>query len=123
MAKGHMQRSRQTAVIIGAGPAGLTAALEFCRQSSIRPIILESTNRIGGISCTIRYNGNNQDHSMLTAMLAVENILAGITGKQNLWEVNTEQEYHEQKSSAPAATNAVPVPAPAARKADGELAA
>lgn len=60
---------------------------------------------------------------MLTAMLAVENILAGITGKQNLWEVNTEQEYHEQKSSAPAATGAVPVPAPAARKADGELAA
>lgn len=42
---------------------------------------------------------NNQDHSMLTAMVAVENILAGITTKQNLWRVNTEQEYHEQQSS------------------------
>jgi hypothetical protein len=41
---------------------------------------------------------NNQDHSMLTAMLAVENILAGRTSKENLWEVNTEQEYHEEKS-------------------------
>lgn len=40
---------------------------------------------------------NNQDHSMLTAMVAVDNIAAGITGKDNLWAVNTEQEYHEQK--------------------------
>ena len=40
---------------------------------------------------------NNQDHSMLTAMVAVDNIAGGITGKDNLWSVNTEQEYHEQK--------------------------
>ena len=39
---------------------------------------------------------NNQDHSMLTAMMAVDNILAGVTGKSSLWEVNTEQEYHEE---------------------------
>jgi len=52
---------RKTAVIIGAGPAGLTAAFEFCRHSSIRPIVLEASNRIGGISCTIRYHGNRID--------------------------------------------------------------
>ncbi len=40
---------------------------------------------------------NNQDHSMLTAMVAVDNIASGITAKENLWSVNTEQEYHEQK--------------------------
>lgn len=40
---------------------------------------------------------NNQDHSMLTAMLAVENIRDGRTDKSNLWEVNTEEEYHEEK--------------------------
>lgn len=40
---------------------------------------------------------NNQDHSMLTAMMAVDNISAGITDKSNLWEVNTEEEYHEEK--------------------------
>jgi protoporphyrinogen oxidase len=39
---------------------------------------------------------NNQDHSMLTAMVAVDNILAGETGKANLWAINTEQEYHEE---------------------------
>src|ERR1700751_4891523 len=51
----------KTAVIIGAGPAGLTAALEFLRRSDIRPIVLEATNRIGGISCTIQYKGNRMD--------------------------------------------------------------
>src|SRR6266567_49908 len=52
---------QETAIIIGAGPAGLTAALEFCRRSSIRPIVLEASNRIGGLSCTIHYNGNRID--------------------------------------------------------------
>jgi protoporphyrinogen oxidase len=40
---------------------------------------------------------NNQDHSMLTAMTAVDNIAAGIKDKSNLWAVNTEMEYHEEK--------------------------
>ena len=40
---------------------------------------------------------NNADHSMLTAMVAVENILQGQKGKENIWSVNTEEEYHEQK--------------------------
>jgi protoporphyrinogen oxidase len=52
---------QKTAVIIGAGPAGLTAALEFLRRSNIRPIVLEASNEIGGISRTIRYNGNRMD--------------------------------------------------------------
>jgi len=41
---------------------------------------------------------NNQDHSMLTAMVAVENIAAGLDAKDNIWSVNVEQEYHETKS-------------------------
>jgi protoporphyrinogen oxidase len=43
---------------------------------------------------------NNQDHSMLTAMTAVDNILAGITDKSSLWEINTEQDYHEERQQA-----------------------
>jgi protoporphyrinogen oxidase len=38
---------------------------------------------------------NNQDHSMLTAMTAVDNILSGRTNKENIWSINTEQDYHE----------------------------
>lgn len=40
---------------------------------------------------------NNADHSMLTAMEAVDNILKGLTSKDNIWNVNTEKEYHEEK--------------------------
>lgn len=42
---------------------------------------------------------NNQDHSMLTAMLAVDNIVSGRTDKRNLWEVNMEGDYHEEKNN------------------------
>jgi protoporphyrinogen oxidase len=56
-----MRGLQKTAIIVGAGPAGLTAALEFCRKSQIQPIVLEASDRIGGISCTIRYNGNRID--------------------------------------------------------------
>jgi protoporphyrinogen oxidase len=49
------------AIIIGAGPAGLTAALELLRRSDIVPIILEASDEIGGISRTIRYKGNRMD--------------------------------------------------------------
>ncbi|MDE0802588.1 MAG: NAD(P)/FAD-dependent oxidoreductase [Acidimicrobiales bacterium] len=39
---------------------------------------------------------NNQDHSMFTAMLTVENIMTGST--HDVWEVNVEEEYHEEGS-------------------------
>jgi protoporphyrinogen oxidase len=42
---------------------------------------------------------NNQDHSMLTAMTAVENIVNGVTTKDNVWAINTEMEYHEEKAA------------------------
>ena len=39
-------------------------------------------------------------HSMLTAMHAVDGIVAGKIDKQALWEINTEQEYHEEKAKS-----------------------
>ena len=51
----------KVALIIGAGPAGLTAALEFLKQSGIKPIVLEASREIGGISRTVRYKGNRMD--------------------------------------------------------------
>jgi len=39
---------------------------------------------------------NNTDHSMLTAMEAVDNIRSGRKDKANIWDVNTEDEYHEE---------------------------
>jgi hypothetical protein len=41
---------------------------------------------------------NNQDHSMYTAMLTVENIVDG--AGHDIWSVNVEEEYHEEKDGA-----------------------
>src|ERR1044072_1579228 len=49
------------AIIIGAGPAGLTAAYELLKRTHIKPIILEKSGDIGGISKTIKYKGNRMD--------------------------------------------------------------
>ena len=48
----HRQRLdvSRTAIIIGAGPAGLTAGLELLRRTDIKPILLEASEEIGGIS-------------------------------------------------------------------------
>jgi UDP-galactopyranose mutase len=41
---------------------------------------------------------NNQDHSMYTAMLSVENIFGA---HHDVWSVNVDAEYHEEKTAAP----------------------
>ena len=47
-------------VVIGAGPAGLTAAIELLKRGHA-VTVLEATDRIGGISQTVRYGGNRMD--------------------------------------------------------------
>ncbi|HEY9856423.1 MAG TPA: NAD(P)/FAD-dependent oxidoreductase [Stenomitos sp.] len=52
---------KPTAIIIGAGPAGLTAAYELLERSDYRPIVLEMSSMVGGISRTENYKGNRID--------------------------------------------------------------
>jgi protoporphyrinogen oxidase len=54
-------KHQKIAVIAGAGPAGLTAALELLRRSDITPIVFEADSQVGGISKTINYRGNRMD--------------------------------------------------------------
>ena len=64
-------------------------------------IVKEYLSGIENLWCIGR-NGqhryNNMDHSMLTAMVAVDKILAGDGSKVEVWQVNTEKVYHETKS-------------------------
>ena len=53
-----MSDSKKTAIIIGAGPAGLTAAYYLLKETDIKPIIIEESEFIGGISRTAKHNGN-----------------------------------------------------------------
>src|ERR1700752_4908619 len=52
---------KQIAIIIGAGPAGLTAAFELLTRSDLQPIVLEKSSYMGGISRTVNYKGNRID--------------------------------------------------------------
>ena len=62
--------------------------------------LIEFLNGYSNLYCVGR-NGqhryNNMDHSMVTAFEAVNNILSGTKDKSNVWNVNTEKEYHEGK--------------------------
>lgn len=52
---------KKKAIIIGAGPAGLTAAYELLKRTDIKPVIVELSHEMGGISRTAVYKGNRID--------------------------------------------------------------
>ena len=56
-----IQMKDKKAIIIGGGPAGLTAAFEFIEHTEIQPIVLEQSDYWGGISRTVNYKGNRID--------------------------------------------------------------
>lgn len=52
---------KKRVVIIGAGPAGLSAAYELSKHEEFEVIVLEAENFVGGISRTVLYKGNRMD--------------------------------------------------------------
>lgn len=67
----------KTAVIIGAGPAGLTAAYEFLKHTDIHPVILEKDSMVGGLSRTVNFSSNRMDiggHRFFTKSHEVQNL-------------------------------------------------
>lgn len=53
----NANKKNQEVIIMGAGPAGLSAAYELVNKSDIIPVIIEMDERVGGISKTINYKG------------------------------------------------------------------
>ena len=53
-----IDKNKKQAVIAGAGPAGLTGAYELLKHTDIHPVVFEESGDIGGISKTVRYQGN-----------------------------------------------------------------
>ncbi|HEX7774800.1 MAG TPA: NAD(P)/FAD-dependent oxidoreductase, partial [Pyrinomonadaceae bacterium] len=74
MPSGLRHKAHKNVVIVGAGPAGLTAAYELCK-AGIRSVILEKDKVVGGISRTVNYKGYHFDiggHRFFTKVKAVE---------------------------------------------------
>ena len=68
----------------------------YNRLSELRGFI-DSIENIYCLGRNGQHRYNNMDHSMLTAMVAVDNIVSGVTDKDNIWSVNAESDYHEEK--------------------------
>lgn len=68
----------------------------YDRMSELR-VILDRYVNLFPIGRNGQHRYNNQDHSMLSAMAAVDLILQGSLLKQDLWSINAEQDYHEEK--------------------------
>lgn len=87
------------AIIIGAGPAGLTAAYELLKRSSIRPIVLEQSHEMGGISRTVRYKGNRMDiggHRFFSKSDRVMQWWLNILPLEDTGEIQHTLAYHRQ---------------------------
>ncbi len=72
-----MEDKEKKVVIIGAGPAGLSCAYYLLKYTDIKPIILEESEYIGGISRTHNHNGNRMDlggHRFFTKCEEVMNL-------------------------------------------------
>ena len=63
----------------------------------LRAWLAENTPNVHPVGRNGMHRYNNQDHSMYTAMLSVENIVAGTD--HDIWAVNVEEEYHEEESA------------------------
>ena len=95
----------KVAVIAGAGPAGLTGALELLRRSDIIPLVFESDSQVGGISKTVNYRGNRMDlggHRFFSksdwVMRWWQEILpvaAGQTGADKSLRINYQRQTHD----------------------------
>ena len=73
--------------------------LETSPNLSLIHIYLDPVENLFLVGRNGMHKYNNQDHSMLTAMTAVENIANGVKSKDNIWAINTEMEYHEEKAA------------------------
>jgi protoporphyrinogen oxidase len=68
--------AEKNVVIIGAGPAGLTAAYELCK-AGMRSVVLEKDSVVGGLSRTVNYKGYNFDiggHRFFTKVKAIDDM-------------------------------------------------
>ncbi|MTA63164.1 MAG: FAD-dependent oxidoreductase, partial [Actinobacteria bacterium] len=103
--------------MLGLGDAAIVEAGYVVRQPKAYPVydefyadnvsvlndwIVEHTPNVHPVGRNGMHKYNNQDHSMLTALLTAQNILG--TGNHDIWTVNVDEDYHEQSESTASST-------------------
>src|SRR5215831_12253085 len=86
-------------VILGAGPAGLTAAYELA-QNGVRSIVLEKDAVVGGLARTVEYNGYRFDiggHRFFTKLPYIEKIWKDVLGADLLVRSRLSRIYYRSK--------------------------
>ncbi len=86
-------------VIIGAGPAGLTASYELC-QAGFKSLVIEKDQVVGGISRTVAYKGFLFDlggHRFFTKVQVVENLWRKILGTDFIRRQRLSRIYYNKK--------------------------
>ena len=89
---------QDTVVIVGAGPAGLTAAFELSQNKNLNIIVIEADMQIGGISKTVDYKGNLIDIGGHRFFSKSKKVLSWWTKFQTIMDTTNHQEitYHNQ---------------------------
>ncbi|MCH8553529.1 MAG: NAD(P)/FAD-dependent oxidoreductase [Schleiferiaceae bacterium] len=92
---------KQTIAIIGAGPAGLTAAYELSKNENYRVVVLESSAQVGGISRTINFKGNLIDIGGHRFFSKSEKVLSWWASILPIVDTTNEKKinYHNQQAS------------------------
>ncbi|HEX2578145.1 MAG TPA: FAD-dependent oxidoreductase, partial [Aquihabitans sp.] len=108
-----IERAKRELEQLGLAKAGQIEAGYVVRQAKAYPIyddryranvdvlrawLAEHAANVHPVGRNGMFRYNNQDHSMFTAMLTVENIVTGTD--HDVWEVNVEEEYHEEGAKA-----------------------
>ena len=91
--------SRESVVIIGAGPAGLTTAYEL-GKSGMTSTILEAADQVGGISKTISYRGYRFDiggHRFFSKVPLINQLWQEILGEEFLRRPRLSRIYYNQQ--------------------------
>lgn len=97
---GRSKTKNKKVVIIGAGPAGLTAAYELCKEG-VESVVLEKDDVVGGISRTVNYKGYLFDiggHRFFTKVKAVDDMWREVLGeKKFLRRSRLSRIYYQKK--------------------------
>lgn len=97
---GTSKAENKKVVIIGAGPAGLTAAYELCK-TGVKSVVLEKDDVVGGISRTVNYKGYLFDiggHRFFTKVKAVDDMWREVLGdKKFLRRSRLSRIYYQKK--------------------------